>query len=104
VEDGYFGAKQLSPADRPRTFEGFCDHLGDRALGKFFVPPSQRSAVQVHQALGIGRKRFDLAQRKRGGPKAALSLATIDDPTLRQRPPGARGGPPGGLAVRSRPS
>jgi hypothetical protein len=44
-----------------RRLEAFGHHLGDGALGEFFVPPGQRSAVQVREALGIGRQRFDLS-------------------------------------------
>jgi len=32
-------------------------HSGDGALGEFFVPPGQRSAVQVREALRVGRQR-----------------------------------------------
>ena len=38
-----------------RRLEAACDHLGDSALGKLFIPPCQRSAVQVFETLRVVR-------------------------------------------------
>jgi hypothetical protein len=47
----------------PARLEASSDHLGDGALGEFFIPLGQRSAVQIREALRVGGQRFHLGSR-----------------------------------------